>query len=269
MTSSRFPQRYWPVSRSASDRDEMSGDVEGASAHHSTPAEVILSADGEAEPDACATQLAPLRPHGLFVPENYEPNYAYPLVVWLHETGHCERNIVEVLPWISMRNYVGLALRGTQALANESSDTYGWSKSDRDRLAFQDELHASVRHLRRDYHIHSERIFLAGAGDGATMAWDLFLSRPEWFAGVAVFGGSFPWRSRPLRRFRALSGKRVFLAADVENSADVLQAERVGRLLHSAGLEVSARSHRPGRRLSRAMLRHLDFWIMEAIGGCL
>jgi len=146
---------------------------------------------------------------------------------------------------------------------------YGWSRSERMRFLFQDELHANVRRLRKDFHINGERIFLAGAGDGGTLAWDLFLARPEWFAGVAVLDGRFPWRRRPLRRFRELRGKHAFLAADAQNPAVVSQAEQVGRLLYSAGLEVSVRCHVPGSRRPRTLLRNIDYWIMQSIGGCL
>jgi len=45
----------------------------------------------------------------LFVPLHYEPNYAYPLLVWLHGAGDCHRQLKQVMPHISMRNYVGVA----------------------------------------------------------------------------------------------------------------------------------------------------------------
>jgi len=174
-----------------------------------------------------------------------------------------------------MRNYLGLALRGTvpanatAPAGGDGSAGYGWSRSERMRHLFQDELHASVRRLRQDFHIHTERVFLAGAGDGGTLAWELFLARPEWFAGVAVLGGRFPWRRRPLRRYRELRGKHVFVAAETQDPTGVSQAEQVGRLLYSAGLEVSVRCHVPGPRRPRSLLRHIDHWIMQAIGGCL
>jgi predicted esterase len=181
-----------------------------------------------------------------------------------------------VLPKISMRNYLGLAMRGTvpiettgDAGENQSpAPGYGWSRSERRRLLFQEELHASVRQLRKEFHINGERIFLAGAGDGGTLAWDLFLARPEWFAGVAVLDGHFPWHRRPLRRYHELRGKHVFLATDAQDSAAVTQAEQVGRLLYTAGLEVSVRCHVPGPRRPRSLMRNIDYWIMQSIGGC-
>jgi phospholipase/carboxylesterase len=273
MTASRFSRSFGPR-ESDRGKGQPAGALDQTTSDADTAAEVILSSESATRQGVCARTRPALRPCGVFVPENYEPNYAYPLVVWLHDAGRSERDIVHVLPHISMRNYLGLALRGT-APANpraqgddEASAGYGWSRSQRMRLVFEDELHASVRRLRQDFHVHTERIFLAGAGDGGTLAWEIFLARPEWFAGLAVFGGRFPYRRRPLRRYRELRGKHVFLAANSLDPAGLNRTEQLGRLLYSAGLEVSVRSHLPGRRWPRSLYRHVDHWIMQAIGGC-
>jgi hypothetical protein len=47
----------------------------------------------------------------VFAPLHYEPNYAYPLVVWLHAEGTDEQDLSRVIPRISMRNYVAVAPR--------------------------------------------------------------------------------------------------------------------------------------------------------------
>jgi phospholipase/carboxylesterase len=235
----------------------------------SSAAEIILSSDPHAQSDTqCATSTQP-SPCGIFVPENYEPNYAYPLIVWLHEAGRSERDIVEALPMISMRNYLGLAMRGTAPANGGAAEGFSWSRGRAAGAQLEEELHANVRRLRRKFHIHTERVFLVGAGEGGTMAWDLFLMRPQWFAGIAALGGRFPWGRRPLRHFRALSGKHALVVAAAKDADSRGQAERVGRLLYSGGLEVAVRAPGSARALSRAMLRHVDRWIMGAIGGCM
>jgi phospholipase/carboxylesterase len=277
-TSPRFSQQFWSEDVLRADADSQRAAASRPSAALSSSPEVILSCDALAPQGVCTVPSRATRPRGVFVPENYEPNYAYPLVIWLHDAGRSERDIADVLPRISTRNYVGLALRGAAresvpevaAMAGSAAGTgYAWSHLERDRLAFQDELHASVRELRRDFHIHSERVFLVGAGDGATMAWEVFLARPEWFAGLAVLGGRFPWRRRPLRRFRALRRKPLLLAAGSCDVADRMQVQRIGRLMHAAGLELSLGSPLSYDRSSRAAFRRIDYWIMESIGGCL
>ncbi len=268
MTSSRFSQPSWS---DAAREFQFSASGAGASDCMSSPAEIILSSETQTQvcDDECRRPAPQAHPCGVFVPENYEPNYAYPLVIWLHESGKSERDIVKVLPMISMRNYLGLALRGTARTNGDAPDAFRWSRTRNAGLAFEEQLYASVRQMRRDYHIHTERVFLVGAGEGGTMAWDLFLTRPQWFAGVAAMGGRFPWGRRPLRQFRALCGKQALIVADGRKSPSRAQAEQVGRLLYAAGVEVAVRAPASGRASSRPLLRQVDRWIMRSIGGCL
>ena len=49
-----------------------------------------------------------------FIPRQYEPNYAYPLLVLLHARGGDEDQLVRAMPALSWRNYVGLGLRGPE-----------------------------------------------------------------------------------------------------------------------------------------------------------
>ncbi len=55
--------------------------------------------------------------HVLFSPMHYEPGYAYPLLIWLHGPGNDERQIMKMMPLISMRNYVGIAPKGVYRAA--------------------------------------------------------------------------------------------------------------------------------------------------------
>src|SRR5580698_11026646 len=137
MTSSRFSQPSWSdAAGSEFQYSSGSGDTSGCA---SSPAEIILSSETTTRvcDDDREFPAPQAHPCGVFVPENYEPNYAYPLVVWLHDAGRSERDIVDVLPHISMRNYLGLALRGTNPadprVDNEGRESagYRWSRSQR------------------------------------------------------------------------------------------------------------------------------------------
>src|SRR5258706_14285385 len=50
-----------------------------------------------------------------FIPQRYEPNYAYPLLVLFHARGGDEQQMVRSMPALSGRNYVGLSLRWPEA----------------------------------------------------------------------------------------------------------------------------------------------------------
>ncbi|MEX0702841.1 MAG: hypothetical protein WD069_12165 [Planctomycetales bacterium] len=224
-----------------------------------------------AELFAAAAEFGPLatatgRPVELFVPERYEPGYPYPLIVWLHGRGRSERELAQLMPRVSERNYLGLAFRGTLPGRSVSPRGFGWPASSGDDALFAEELYETVCRLRRAYHVHSERIHLAGFDDGATLALRLFLSRPEWFAGAIAFGGRFRGGPGALARYRDLSGKRVLIGTGARSAAaPVAEAVGTGRLLHSAGLEVTTRTYDAAHELSGEMLAHLNQWVMEGV----
>ena len=49
-----------------------------------------------------------------FVPKHYEPRYAYPLLVLFHGRGGDEQQLLRIMPQLSNRNYVAVALRGPE-----------------------------------------------------------------------------------------------------------------------------------------------------------
>src|SRR3984957_12268560 len=62
-----------------------------------------------------------------FIPQRYEPNYAYPLLVLFHARGSDEQQMVRSMPALSWRNYVGLGLRGPEAVAKrDRPEGFGW-----------------------------------------------------------------------------------------------------------------------------------------------
>src|SRR5260370_32015783 len=66
----------------------------------------------------------------MFVPQRYEPNYAYPLLVLFHPRGGDDQQMVRSMPALSWRNYVGLSLRGPEiAVRRGRPDGFGWGAS--------------------------------------------------------------------------------------------------------------------------------------------
>src|SRR6185312_14283094 len=62
-----------------------------------------------------------------FIPQRYEPNYAYPLLVLFHGRGGEEQQMVRSMPALSWRNYVGLSLRGPELCQKRGRpEGHGW-----------------------------------------------------------------------------------------------------------------------------------------------
>ena len=64
-------------------------------------------------------------PHCLLAPLHYEPNYAYPLLVWLHGPSGDEQELKRIMPLVSLRNYVSLGVRG----AGEERRGFAWPQT--------------------------------------------------------------------------------------------------------------------------------------------
>ncbi len=201
----------------------------------------------------------------IFTPKHYEQNYAYPLIVWLHGAEDDERQVTCVMPHVSDRNYVAVGPRGTAAAADGAAG-YRWEQIPRQIATAETSVMASITAARRWLNVAPSRIFLAGYGDGGTMAYRIAMMRPDVFAGVLSFGGAFPTNWRPLANYHSARRMKVFLAAGLES--DSYGEAGVGRdlrLFHSAGMAVCVRLYPCGDDLTTTMLSDMDRWIMEQV----
>jgi phospholipase/carboxylesterase len=203
-------------------------------------------------------------PQCLLAPLHYERNYAYPLVVWLHDAGGDEKELMRIMPLVSLRNYVSLAVRGT----SQFDRGFGWCETGDGILAAESRVAEAVGQARQRFHVHRERIFLAGCGAGGTMAMRLALRSPERYAGAASIGGSFPQGHSPLARLEQARRARLLIMHCRDSAAYPLErlCEELA-LFHAAGMTVTLRQYPCGDELTTQMLRDLDVWLMEQVTG--
>jgi len=199
-----------------------------------------------------------------FAPIHYEPNYAYPLIVWLHGDGTNERQLLRLMPQISLRNYVGVAPRGPAAMPGTAA--FSWSACTQQLSDAEPRVFDAVEAVERRYHIARRRVFLAGADAGGTVALRMALAYPDRFAGALSFGGSFPSGGTPLSRLAAARRLPLFIAYDGD-AADFAQAnvDDQIRLFYTAGMQVMLRQYPPASHLGRQMLSDADRWMMDLV----
>lgn len=203
-------------------------------------------------------------PQCLLAPLHYERNYAYPLLVWLHDEGGSERELKRIMPLVSLRNYVSLAVRGT----SPTPGGYTWAEAADAVLTAEIRVAEAVALAKQRFHIHAGRVFLAGHGVGGTLAMRLALRNPQQYAGGVSIGGCFPQGQSPLARLAAARAARLLImhcrdsaTYPVERLCDELA------LFHAAGLSVTLRQYPCGDELTTQMLRDLDVWLMEQVTG--
>src|SRR5262249_48265790 len=209
------------------------------------------------------------RPVRTFLPTGYEPNYPYPLLVFFHGHGGSEEQILRLAPRLSRRNYVCIGLRGPELLGLRPDGRLGytWGMGGQWSTLIEDYVLHAIEQTRRTYHVHSERIYLAGFCEGASLAYRLGLTFPERFAGVISLNGSMP-RGGPLFRFPALRQLRILIGHGIANAMVPLATARQDfRLLYTAGLEVRMRTYPANHRLHPDMLRDIDRWIMDMVNA--
>jgi phospholipase/carboxylesterase len=204
----------------------------------------------------------------LFAPLHYEPGYAYPLIVWLHGAGNNENQLRRLMPLVSVRNYVAVAPRGTVPMRDGAvrMPGYTWMQAGEHIQAAEQRVFEAVETARGRFNINPQRVFLAGIGQGGTMAFRIALQHPRSFAGVVSMGGPFPTDQAPLRQLLAARSLPVLIGCG--RTSDAYPSPSVCddlRLLHSAGLSLTIREYPCGDEVDPNMLRDLDRWIMEQI----
>lgn len=233
-----------------------------------------------------------------FIPRQYEPNYAYPLLVSFHSRGSDEEQLVRAMPALSWRNYVGLALRGPEPIVKRDRLVgFGWGRQfeapARDRShrrpgpsegeivrrvlfdaepdaydGFEESVFSAIVQTRQLLHVHSERIYLMGCGEGAAVAYWLGLTYPERFAGVVAINGWLPVGLRPLGRLKACRDLPILAVHGAWNNRTPLHdARRDVATLRAGGLRVAFQSYPCTHRLATPMLADVDTWLMGQCTG--
>lgn len=208
-------------------------------------------------------------PCAFFAPLHYEPNYAYPLLIWLHGPSDDESQLKRIMPLVSIRNYVGVSLRGPLRLEKQDGRPgYGWSQSRGDVAVAEQRLFETIELARRRYNLAEDRIFVAGFDSGGTMAFRLAMNHPTRFRGVLSLCGRFPSGRRPLWRLAEARRLPLLLACgrDSEQYAPSHVCEDL-KLFHSAGMNISMRQYPCAHQITSLMLGDMDRWIMEQITG--
>jgi phospholipase/carboxylesterase len=204
------------------------------------------------------------RPVRLFLPADYQPKYAYPLVVVFHPEGGDEDAAARLVPALSRRNYIAACPRGSVrlGLAPNGRPGFGWGHREPSEFLIE-----TVAHACREYHVHAERIYFVGVGTGAEAAYRLGITLSAEAAGVVALNGRLP-ADNDLAPARPKAAKRLrfFIGHGSSNPViPVAAARRDTRLLSATGAEVQLNTYPTTNRLHPDMFRDVNRWIMGAV----
>ena len=229
---------------------------------------------GAAATESCTAGVLPAAAekasHAVFAPLHYEPNYAYPLVVWLHGGGDSDEQLGHVMPFISLRNYVAVAPRGTRVVPRRGGNGRGfdWLQNSEHIEDAYNRIQLAIDGAQRRFNVRSDRVFLVGHECGGTMAYRIGMQCPSEFAGIVSLCGPFPSSGTPLAELDAVRQLPLYVAAcrqgrffPTDEVCDNL------RLFHSAGMSITLREYPGEEGLSPQMLADVDRWLMEQIAS--
>jgi phospholipase/carboxylesterase len=205
-----------------------------------------------------------------FLPTGYEPNYAYPLIVFFHAQGGNDEQVLRLAPRISRRNCLYLSLRGPVSLNqpnDEGFDAFGWGEPGEHDEQLAEYLVKAIEQTRREFHVHSERVYLAGVAEGANVAYRMALRLPHRFAGVISINSTLPRPDDgPLFKDDEVKDLRVLICHGAANEVVPLELARRDFLaLYGAGADVLLSTYPCTHVVHPNMLRDINRWVIRNV----
>jgi pimeloyl-ACP methyl ester carboxylesterase len=117
-------------------------------------------------------------PYILQLPDEYTHSRRYPVLLVLHHAG--DKPAEFLAKWADLATANGYLLVAPDWTEGGKRRAYGYSADE--HAAVTDVL----RDLQRRFNVDSDRVFLAGFGEGGAMAFDVGESHPDLFAGVVT-----------------------------------------------------------------------------------
>ena len=192
------------------------------------------------------------------------PTEGAPTLLLLHGTGGNEHDLLglgeALLPSAARLSPRGPVLENGMAryfrrLSEGVFDLEDVQKRSADLAAFVEEASES-------YGFDPKRVFAVGYSNGANIAASLLLLHPGVLAGAALFHAMVPIVPE---RLPNLHGLPVFMGSGRQDTMiPPAQAEELGRMLESAGAEVTAHWEPGGHALNRQEVAAAVEWIAEA-----
>ncbi|QDT99144.1 PDZ domain-containing protein [Gimesia aquarii] len=183
-----------------------------------------------------------------YVPEDYNPDNQYGLMVWIHPHGNTmESNILN--SWKSICEQRGIIIVGPT-----SQDVIRWN---RDESEFVKEV---VESILAQYSIDPKRIFLLSHTDGSDFAFHLVFKYRELFRGIAVSESSIKNKPPETDPDFPLS---IYFALNAQNPFNQLlqsQIEILRKMNYPTVFQMIKSKNQAGQYLDKPSLEEIGRW---------
>ena len=217
---------------------------------------------------------ATLLPCYVIVPEDYDAEERYPLVIGLHGYGSNYERFSDLFrrepksdnPRVG---FIYAAPCAPYPVSGGSEPGYSWTLREEglaEKTIWMDSdyITSLPRELIKSYNVDTTRVYLLGFSQGASMAYNIGLNHPELFRGVIAFGGRMDndlVSAEVLKKAKA-KGMKVFIAHGKSDQTVPLEASQDAyRRLKDAGLDVQLNQFEGGHEVPMQTLRFAIEWM--------
>jgi phospholipase/carboxylesterase len=208
---------------------------------------------------------SPPQPRSFFLPLHYTPSYRYPVIIWFHHSGFNEHQIDQIMPHLSLRNYIGIGVRGNQA-ADSAGHCFDWHDSPAATDATHGAVCEAIEEATSRFSVDLQRVVLAGYQNGGTMAQRVALRSPKQFAGVISMGGLMP--RGELGLFDELRQRKMPLLWQWSANNPLYNEENLRadcQLAMSISADVEIRQYANDDEMNTVTLKDANDWVMRKI----
>jgi predicted esterase len=154
-----------------------------------------------------------LQPYSVFLPESFNPDTKYPLIVFLHGSGMDERQLMPgLVSLFGSRGYPIIAPKARGLSSGYSGDS-------------GEDVFECIEHFVSLYpNIRSDRIFLMGFSMGGTGTWRLGILKPDYFRGLVIISGDV--KPEMLKQIDRLREQNIFIIHGAKDLAIPIGATR-------------------------------------------
>ncbi len=206
------------------------------------------------------------------LPDGYDPDAAYPLVVLLHGFGANMTDLASLAPALGRRGYVYVAPNGPLRVRVAPNQVgFGWTPpggTGAEEYAWRaEELLAPLfDEVLERYRVPPCSAVLLGFSQGGGMTYRCGLGRPDVFAGLVALSSVLPDLDVLRERLPAERTQHVFIAHGIHDDIVFLHsAEQAKAFLEEAGYHPVYREYPMGHEISPDLVADLAEWLHRVL----
>lgn len=211
------------------------------------------------------------------LPDGFDPEQKYPLVVGLHGRGGNAEGFIGLREHLNRCPFIFVAAEGAYRMDKSTgsrTDQYSWDTLSAEESLWKKADSLTVNSILQVVDTMSKRydvgeVYLFGFSQGAGFAYLAGIKNPNIIDGIVCIGGGLPDTDKPYsyltkENIQAGNALRVFIGHSPQDQAVNLERGlRAKQRLELAGYDVTFRGYTGGHAVSPALLNEILRWIMR------